>query len=103
VTQAVGAIMLIIGMATSQTPSPVPGDMTHVMIFPYATVSECKKDLQNIPLSSDEQQIEIKYKVRTIRSCSPVDSNFWFLWSHGGLDPMSSDQVVVDTGPYVDP
>jgi hypothetical protein len=93
----IAALMIIIRVSTSQTPASA-GDDTMVLVSPYPSMDACANEWREVPLSDSEKEIELKYKLRVIRSCMPMDGarQYWYAWTRGSV----SGDSVVETGPY---
>lgn len=94
---SLAALLIIISVTTSQTPKDVLDD-TKVVVKPYPSMDSCARSLKKIPLSDIEKETEIKYKIRVIRSCMPVNGTGFYDYSWG--DGRVVGDSLVETGPY---
>jgi hypothetical protein len=93
-----GAIMVIIFTTTGPT-EPRGWDGTHVMVKPFATMSECQSNMSQTAANDGAKETEmLRERSRLIRSCTPIKggtlNDYWYTWSDGRLD---GDSVVMAT------
>jgi hypothetical protein len=63
------AIMIVILVATSQTPREIQDD-THVIAMPFTTLSECIRELRGTSLSDEEAIIPLAEQAQHVVSAS---------------------------------